>query len=92
MKNPNSDKRSVPLAFLVIALVVAPLLLYLGGYFWLGDAWRPGPTASGGQLRMRVFHQDWLAVVYRPAAWVESQIRGYTVIAGTEEDLYNSSP
>jgi hypothetical protein len=75
----------------MIIVIVAVLLLYVAGYFWLGDAWRPGPTPAA-PLRMRVFGSEWVATMYQPAAWVESRLRGYPVAAGTEEDLRNASP
>jgi hypothetical protein len=84
--------RAVPLVPSVIAAIAVVLLLYLAGYFALGDAWWPGPTMPGPRLRMRVFGSQWIAAAYRPAAWVESRLRGYEVIAGTEEDLFNASP
>jgi hypothetical protein len=91
MKNESPDRRAVPVVSSVIVVVVGVLLIYVAGYFWLGDAWRPGP-AGPGPLRMRVFGSPWLAAAYQPAAWVESRIRGYPVIAGTEDDLRNASP
>jgi hypothetical protein len=41
---------------------------------------------------MRVFGSAALAAVYQPAAWVESRVRGYSVTAGTEDDLFSASP
>lgn len=72
--------------------VILVLTLYIGGYFGLGNPWRPGPPGAANRLRMRVFGSAALAAVYQPAAWVESRVRGYSVTAGTEDDLFSASP
>ncbi len=92
MKSKDAARRSVSVASAVIVGAIVLLLLYTAGYFALGNAWWPGPTMPGPRLRMRVFSSGWIAAAYQPAAWIESRIRGYDVIAGTEEDLRNASP
>jgi hypothetical protein len=83
----KASSTSIVLTFGLIAVLFGA---YLTGYICLGAAWRPrGP---GTQLRMRVYGHAWLATVYRPAAWVESRIRGYAVPIGTHDDLRLQSP
>jgi hypothetical protein len=89
MKRDNPDRQTVPILLTVTALMAAIPLIYLTGYLWLGSPWTPRPS---GRIRMRVFSSEWLAAAYQPAAWVESRIRGYPVVAGTEQDLRISSP
>ena len=66
--------------------------IYVGGYFFLGGEWRPGPGPGPYPIRMRVFPDARLAALYRPAAWIESRIRGYHIVSGDEELLFRSSP
>jgi hypothetical protein len=73
----------VAMAALVLALLT---VIYTAGYFVFGLGFTPGPNRK---LGMRVFGSGWLARAYRPAAGVESWVRGYEVRTGTEEDLYS---
>ena len=75
-------------ALLALTLAVA----YVAGYFVLGPAWRPGPGPGPHAIRMRVFPDSRIATLYQPAAWIESRIRGYDIVAGDEELHYMSSP
>jgi hypothetical protein len=83
-------------AWTAVTVSVAVILLlgglYIAGYFYLGNEWRPGPGLGPHPIRMRVFPMTWLAEVYRPAAWVESQFRGNHVAAGDKAMLIQSSP
>jgi hypothetical protein len=77
----------------VVAVVVLILAtIYAAGYVFLGREWRPGPGSGPHRIRMRVFPDSRLATAYRPAAWIESRIRGYNIVSGDEELLFTSSP
>ena len=83
---PSASGRNV--LFAVFAILVA----YAAGYFLLGDAWRPGPPPGPHPIRMRVFPNSFFAAAYRPAAWIESRIRGGDIVAGDPAMLARSSP
>jgi hypothetical protein len=87
-KGEHSHLRGAPALFCILLVLIA-IVLYAGGYFLLSDRWT---WFSSGQLRMRVFASEWLADVYQPAAWVESKIRGYPVVAGSQADVFILSP
>lgn len=89
-EKPRRSVVQVAIAVFVLALLA--LLLYTGGYVLLGSAWRPGPGPGPYPIRMRVFPHSQLATLYRPAAWVESRIRGYNIVSGDEESLFTASP
>ena len=81
-------RRSSTLPILAaLALVAVPLLLYLGGYFWLSERsdWQylhggslslMTPVRGRGNLTRRDFRQEWIASLYMPAAWAEAKCSG----------------
>lgn len=80
-------KSSLPLIILGFVALIAVLLgAYAGGYVTLSRAFpvsvttlfdaAPGETAPmSKQVLIRRFSARWLAIVFQPAAWVESRIR-----------------
>jgi hypothetical protein len=81
---------------LMAAAVLLPVMLlvaYVVGYFWLGDradAYTHPPTGfSAASITIdRVYAHNWQAVIYQPAAHIESKIRGVQVFV-TSEDQWN---
>lgn len=73
------EKQASPIILAAIILV-APLLLYIAGYFGLSN---PGTqTSFRGPVRLaRFFPTQALAEIYHPAARVESAVRSREVIA-----------
>ena len=70
----------------VLAIVLATLGAYVGGYFWLATQSREAYTTtdySDGTSSLtditRIFPHRWQAVLYRPASDVESWWRGIEV-------------
>ena len=58
----------------ILAVVLVTLGAYVGGYFWLGEV-------SPGRIYLcRIFPYRGLATAYKPAGWVESQIRGQHIV------------
>ena len=89
----TEKNRRVPDAVLAsVVLLLISVTIYVGGYVFLSDEWRPGPGPGPYPIRMRVFPNSQLAALYHPAAWVESRIRGYHIVSGDEQRLYMSSP
>ena len=56
----------------VLVVVVAPLGLYVGGYFWLSNPsnWAPEIVLD------RVYPYQWLATIYKPAGDIEQRVSG----------------
>jgi hypothetical protein len=66
-----------------VAILVAPLLLYIAGYFGLSNpgtvSWLVGRTKVVKQARF--FPNETWATIYRPAAAVESVVRHKEVLS-----------
>jgi len=63
---------------LAVLAIVLPLLLvgvYVGGYFMVEDYWEMGNVG----IIVRTYRHQWQAIVFQPAAWVESKLLGVTV-------------
>jgi len=58
----------------VLAILLALLGAYVGGYFWLGD-----PYFVGAGYVEREFPHLWQARLYRPMAWLEQRLSGTDV-------------
>jgi hypothetical protein len=87
----KNDSTLAPIsAAAILALLV--LTLYVGGYVGLGARWET--NSRGGYLGMRgdeivavevepswerCYGTEWEAVLFRPAAWLESWIRQFPV-------------
>jgi len=73
----------------VLAIVLAMLGAYVGGYVWLGQAATIAfTTASGGSQpgMERRYAQDWLRRCFEPAASAEAKLGGYPVLLIARED------
>src|SRR5436190_6631420 len=69
----------------VLAIVLVPLGIYVGGYFWL-PAVSPAATSSGLVL-VKIYPYRWQAGLFSPAASVESFFGGTEVMLGSEEEM-----
>lgn len=58
--------------FVLAALLLLPLSAYVAGYFWLCD----GIYSMGYSYRARAYPYRWMAVIFYPAARIESAITG----------------
>jgi hypothetical protein len=94
------EKRQSRLApALIAAAVLLPgslLVVYVAGYFWLGElsvSHRNGHISSsrpfpGSTVDMtRNFERQWQADLYKPAAAVESRLRGVEVKLLSDEEF-----
>jgi hypothetical protein len=69
-------------ALAIFVLIVVPLAIYVAGYLLLGerrDWWsgaNPGDPLMGIE---RMYPQQWMPTVFRPAAKVEAWFRGVKV-------------
>jgi hypothetical protein len=79
-----------------LAIAAVPLILYVAGYFWLGDRsdWHVDHSISllraangGPDLMRRSYPQQWLTTIYTPAGWVEEQLLGIDVEVTFEPSL-----
>ena len=68
----------------VLAIVLAMLGAYVGGYFWLGQRcdWLHDGTL---EFPTRFYSHRWMAIVFEPAARIESQLTGIETI--TDHDV-----
>lgn len=75
---------------LVLAVIVAALGAYVGGYYAMGTLWEdvdvnvdPYPNRPLPAYH-RIFNQEWQALVFKPAASVESLLTGREVFVELE--------
>jgi hypothetical protein len=64
-----------------VVVLIAPLGAYLGGYLWLGERFDLTPSAF-----MKCYPYRWQEALFRPAAAMESWIRGIDVFGGLPPD------
>ena len=84
---------AAPILTLVVILL-ASLLAYFGGYFWLGVRTQgQGKNLAGVPVEytQRIFHHDWQISIFAPAAWVESAATGHTVTLHRWEEFVSPS-
>ena len=77
-------KRAAPL--LVAALIVGSFVAYLAGYFWLGEYEADVAPSGTTAVITRGYRSRWAYHAYRPAAWIESKLRGIPVGAWWTND------
>jgi hypothetical protein len=83
MSPPRTDNRSAAAPILIAVLIVAVLpATYAAGYFWLGDA-RHTPCGT-----IRRYPHRWEAVLFKPAALVEKNIRGIQTLTTYPGESY----
>ena len=71
----RETQSSVPAVLLGIAIFIVLFASYVTGYFVLG-------TPALALQFTRVYESRWLAIIYVPAAWVESVVTGDEVETG----------
>jgi hypothetical protein len=64
-----------------LGVCLAALVLYVGGYFLASEEYHKPDCLLFSGWECRYFSHQWLATIYEPAAWLESQIRGCSVSA-----------
>jgi len=81
-----------------LAILLFPLGVYLGGYFWLGryvefDWGSLQNPRIDDMSAWRTFPRKWLVRAYQPAGRVESWVRGYDVdLMSDEPDMTPAIP
>lgn len=66
----------------VLAIVLAMLGAYVGGYFWLGSySETPSIWAKEG-IVIRTYPHEWQVKLFRPLAILESWLTGYRIEIG----------
>ena len=91
----NSRPSTAAPILAVLAVVLALLAGYVGGYFWLGGgATITFTTTSGGTQPgiERRYGRDWLRACFEPAAWAEAKLGGYPVNVCGREDVKSFAP
>jgi hypothetical protein len=76
----NSRPSTAASILAVLAIVLALMGAYVGGYFWLGE-WGESNVPYGGArpYEYRSYRQRWQAIVFAPAGQLESWMRGIKV-------------
>ena len=76
----------------VLAIVLLLLGTYVGAYFWLGEyyAWTGMGVPGGPHGIVRMYERHWQAVLFQPAAWLESKARHIEVETQEWKDLNQS--
>jgi hypothetical protein len=80
-----TSRPSTAAPILAVLAILLPFVLYVGGYFWLGTV--ANVTSPAGPVAVRVFRYRWQAVVFTPAASVDSFARGSAVEVFCNEDI-----
>lgn len=75
----------------VIAILAVSVGSYSAGYFWLASEYTEvsvSDSASAGHIDLvdRVYPQQWLAILFRPAARIEQWLRGVPVITAWRDE------
>lgn len=83
MDEKRQPRLTPPLLIAAILLPIFFLALYVAGYFWLGEHTELSDQvrSTPGDVIVRVYPRHWIADIYRPAAHLESRIRGIPVHA-----------
>ena len=80
--------RHTPLVMLTMLALLLLLGVYTAGYFWLGSRndWKSKATGAIVTIE-RSYGQRWLAILFRPAGWIEQRIRGVEVDVRAESSI-----
>jgi hypothetical protein len=75
--NDNLRERRpfVTLALALVLLLALPLVMYVVGYFWLGENDSVENDDGAVEFVSRDYPQQWLTDIYSPAGKVESWLR-----------------
>ena len=82
MTSPSATSRPSTAAPILAALAILllPLGVYVGGYFWLGRRADRFHVVTNELARIdRTYPKRWLAILYQPAARAEEAARGVEV-------------
>jgi hypothetical protein len=75
----------------MLAIGLAMLGSYVGGYFWLGERHDLKGTYPGLPIVMRQYPQQWQSAIYQPLGRVEQWILGIDVMVTSEADPADES-
>ena len=78
MKRDRKSSAAPVLA--IMAIVLVPLALYLGGYFLAGE------YVAGPDKAARFYRYRWQSQFFTPAAKLESYLRGSPMIVFSQEE------
>ncbi len=94
-KTPNC-KRTVCATVLAVLVLVG---VYVGSYFLLGEYNDSSLNTTGyptllaiDSVRTRTFEHDELVVLFRPAGWVEANLRGWPIHLEGPESVHVCDP
>jgi len=79
---PSTAARYVTPTLAIFALIAVPLAIYVAGYLLLGErrVWMTGANPGDPVMGIeRMYRQQWMPTVFRPAAKVEGWLRGVQV-------------
>jgi hypothetical protein len=69
----------------VLAVVLVTVGAYVAGYFWLGAV--ANVKTPAGPVAVRIFRYRWQAVIFTPAARVDSLVRRIAVEVSSNEEI-----
>jgi len=82
-----------PLLVVMIGVLV-PLLLYVGGYFWLGtyiEGQILNLSGNSVEIGQRIYDHPWQKSLFAPAARLESIVTGRQVCTHLHEEFISPS-
>lgn len=85
--------KKITVALAVFASLAALVGTYTAGYLWLGEVqYWAGGSLQRPPTAYRIYSQPWIATVFRPAAKLESWLRGAEVRATWTTDVWDDLP
>lgn len=82
MSEPRKKSDWSIVASIVLVMILLAPIAYVVGYFSMSSFSRAAGVSSADRpFYLRTFDYDWQAVIYRPAAQIESRICGKVIIA-----------
>jgi hypothetical protein len=80
-----TSRPSTAVPILTVLAIALPFVLYVGGYFWLGAV--ANVKTPAGPVAVRIFHYRWQAVIFTPAAKMDSLVRRSAVEVCSNEEI-----
>ena len=68
----------------LIGVLLLPLVIYVGGYFWLPEVESGHWVPEQIPVVYRTYPARWLARIFEPAGRMEARLMGYEVEIGSE--------
>jgi hypothetical protein len=89
MACPSHRESTAGMTAMIVALVLLLALLvgYVLAYYWLAVGFDFVPAVTGDSPNFRYYRHQWQAVMFRPAAMVESAVIGCGVLTAIDGQL-----